>query len=82
LTQLTELIDFLGIQDEDLYNIEETSIQISILKRQALYMQHGRNVLIPTSNNQATIILVECISAPSSKIAPAIIVDGTSILDY
>ncbi|KAF5844087.1 hypothetical protein GGP41_001475 [Bipolaris sorokiniana] len=67
-TQLKELVDLLGIQEEDLYNMDETGIRIGISKRQAVYTQHGRDVLVPTSNNRELVSLVECISA--SGLAP------------
>ncbi|KAF5852756.1 hypothetical protein GGP41_008175 [Bipolaris sorokiniana] len=62
--QLKELIDLLGIQEEDLYNMDETGIRIGILKRQAVYTQHGRDVLMPTSNNRELVSLVELIEVP------------------
>ncbi|EOA82664.1 uncharacterized protein SETTUDRAFT_83600, partial [Exserohilum turcica Et28A] len=65
-----------------LYNMDETGIRIGISKRQAVYTQHGRDVLMPTSNNRELVSLVECISASGHSIAPMIIVKGKSILDY
>lgn len=62
--------------------MDETGIRIGISKRQAVYTQHGRDVLVPTSNNRELVSLVECISASGHSIAPMIIVKGKSILDY
>ncbi|EMD65857.1 hypothetical protein COCSADRAFT_86178, partial [Bipolaris sorokiniana ND90Pr] len=78
-TQLKELVDLLSIQEEDLYNMDETGIQIGISKRQAIYTQHRRNVLMPTSNNRELVSLIECISASGHSIAPMIVVKGKLI---
>ncbi|KAF2824588.1 HET-domain-containing protein [Ophiobolus disseminans] len=48
----------LGIQPEDLYNMDETGCRIGVATNQYVYMKNGRQVFIPNANNRKLITLV------------------------
>ena len=79
---LESFIQELGIQPEDLYNMDETGCRIGVATNQYVYTKNGRQVFIPSANNRELITLVECVSSSGAAIAPMVIVKAATVMEH
>jgi hypothetical protein len=81
-TRLDTCIKELGIQPEDLYNMDETGCRIGVAINQYVYSRNGRQIFIPNANNRELVTLVEAISSDGFAITPMVIVKAATVIEH
>lgn len=81
-TRLEGFIEKLGIQPEDMYNMDETGCRIGVATNQYIYSKNGRQVFIPNANNRELVTLVECISSSGVAITPMLIIKAATVMEH
>lgn len=80
--KLNAFIQRLAIPNANMYNMDETSVRISIAKSSYVYTKHRRQVIIPTATNRELVSLVKCVSANGQAIHTIIIIKAKLILEH
>jgi hypothetical protein len=81
--QYTNIIEARGIQDSDIYNMDETGFRIGVGRRiETVYTRYPRYIpTIDSKSTQKLITSVECISRDGFALPPMLIVPGVVQLE-
>lgn len=79
--QLQATIEQLGVQHDDMYNMDETGCRIGVASSQYVYSTGGQQVFIANANNRELITLVECVCSTGFAIEPMVIIKAATIME-
>ena len=79
--QLQATIEKLGVQPNDMYNMDETGCRIGVASSQYVYSAGGRQVFIANANNRELITLVECVCSTGFAIEPMVIIKAATLME-